>query len=114
QAQVALAAEAVKLAGELERMAREKFNSGSAPQLEAEQAALALRRAGQDRADRETAARDARQDLAKLFGEPEAEPQATDPLLPKAELPPLEALLEKAKEHPDVRALEAQRQAALA
>jgi cobalt-zinc-cadmium efflux system outer membrane protein len=114
QAQVELAGEAVKLATELERMAREKFNGGSAPQLEAEQASLALRRAAQDKADRETAARDARQDLARLFGEPEAEPQATDPILPKAELPPLEALLAKANQHPDVRALEAQRQAALA
>ena len=114
QAQVALAAESAKLARELERMAREKFNTGSAPQLEAEQAALSLRRAVQDQADRQTAARDARQDLARLFGDPEAEPLASDPVLSNETLRPLAELLEKARTHPDVRAFQAQRQTALA
>ncbi len=113
QAQVELAGEGEKLAVELERMAREKFGFGSAPELEAEQAGLVRRRAAQDKADRVTAERDARQDFARLLGDPEAEWLASDKLVPAVTLPPLAELQARAKEHPDLRTLRAQQRSAL-
>jgi cobalt-zinc-cadmium efflux system outer membrane protein len=113
QAQAQFAAEASKLSRELEEMSIKKFETGSAPRLEVEQAGVTRRQAEQEQLDRETAANTAQVELGKLLGT-ESELQAQDPLLPIPEAPPLAQLIDRAAQHPEVQSLRRQQDAALA
>ena len=113
QVQAQFAAEATRLARELEQLSTKKFETGSAPRLEVEQAAVTRRQAEQDQIDRETVASTAQVELGKLLGT-EGELAARDPLLPTPAAPPLEQLVERAGKHPEVQALRRQQDAALA
>lgn len=113
QTQAQFAAEGTKLARELEELSTKKFETGSAPRLEVEQAQVTRRQAEQDQLDREAAVSSAQVELAKLLGL-EAELQAQDSLLPVPEAPPLAQLVERAGKHPEVQVLRRQQDAALA
>ena len=113
QAQAQFAAEASRLALELEQLSTRKFETGSAPRLEVEQATVTRRQAEQDQIDREAATSAAQVELGKLLGT-ESELSARDPLLPIPTAPPLEQLVAKAGQHPEVQTLRRQQDAALA
>ncbi len=108
QEQVADAAAAI--AGELARLTAERYRLGTAPQLDVEQATLAMRRAGQDREDRAAEKRAAASELEAIVG---ASIDAADAPGP-AQVPSLEDLLPRAPSHPEVQSLHAQEAAALA
>ena len=113
QTQLTLAEEAAAFAARLEKMAAERFAAGSAPQLEAEQAALARKRADQDRADRASLLIEARVGLATLLGDGGQDVAAAGaaPLSIAPEEPAVATALDK---HPEVAGLEGQRLQALA
>ncbi len=113
QAQAQFAAEATRLALELEQLSTRKFETGSAPRLEVEQATVTRRQAQQDQIDREAATSTAQVDLGKLLGV-EDELQTQDALLPIPAAPPLEQLLARAAQHPEVQTFRRQQDAALA
>src|SRR5207245_858361 len=109
------AARALQLAQDLASRSESKVRTGLAPQLEAVQADLAQRRAAQERDDRAAALAVAREELGRAIALPEPGAlQAADALLPLPRIAPLEALLERAAQHPEVRALNLQESAALA
>jgi cobalt-zinc-cadmium efflux system outer membrane protein len=113
-AQEALGRQTEQLAAQLAQMAEEKFRNGTAPQLEAEQARLSRTRAAQDHLDRASVALAARVALAQLLGDPPDEDlRATDALSPVPQPPPLESLLAKAQQNPEVQSLRRRREAAL-
>ena len=115
QAQVQLAEETARLTRELAQMASKKFEVGSAPQLDVEQAALASKRAEQDLADRRSALTVAQLHLATVLGDsPEPLLEASDELVPLPQPEPLAQLLSRAEHHPEVELAERQREAALA
>ena len=113
QTQLALAEEAAAFAGRLEKMAAERYAAGSAPQLDAEQAALARKRSDQDRADRASLLIEARVALAALLGEPGQELSAAGsaPLTAAPEELSVTASLDK---HPEVASLQGQSLQAMA
>ncbi len=113
QVQAQFAAEATARSKELEQMSSKKFETGTAPRLEVEQAAVTRRQAEQDQIDREAAASTAQVELAKLLGT-ESELFAQDPLLPVPQAPPLVQLLDRAAQHPEVQTFRRQQDAALA
>ncbi len=113
QAQAQFAAEASKLSRDLEQMTTKKFETGTAPRLEVEQAAVTRRQAEQDQLDRETAASTAQVELGKLLGT-EGELLAEDALLPIPAAPPLAQLIGRAAQHPEVQGFRRQQDAALA
>jgi cobalt-zinc-cadmium efflux system outer membrane protein len=115
QAQLGLAEETARLSGEIADMTAKKFEVGSAPQLDVEQADLARKRAVQDLEDRKAALSSARIRLAASLGEdPEAELEASDPLVPLPQVASLSDLLGRAGQHPEVQVAEREREAALA
>ena len=115
QAQVRLAEETSRLDGELAQMAAKKFEAGSAPQLDVEQARLAQKRSEEDVEDRRAALDVARLHLATVLGEPpDASLETRDPLTPLPQVPPLADLLARAAQHPEVDSAEGEKQAALA
>jgi len=115
QEQVTVAGDTARLFGELAEMAARKFEAGSSPQLDVEQAALAQRRASQDVEDRRAALQIARLHLATILGEaPESDIGAADPLLPLPGTRPLVDLLRGVEQHPEVGSAEREREAALA
>jgi cobalt-zinc-cadmium efflux system outer membrane protein len=115
QIRAQLAGRALELARELAGRAEAKVRSGLAPQLEAVQADLSRRRAVQERDDRAAALVSARQELGRALALPDATTlEAADPLLPLPPVPPLSQLLQRSAQHPEVRALLRQQDAALA
>ena len=113
QAQARFAAEATQRAAELEQLSTKKFETGSAPRLEVEQAAVTRRQAEQDQIDREAATGSAQAELGRLLGL-EGELLAREPLLPIPAAPPLEQLIERSARHPEVQTFRRQQDAALA
>ena len=113
QVQAQFAAEATTRSKELEQMSTKKFETGTAPRLEVEQAAVTRRQAEQDQIDREAAASTAQVELGKLLGT-ESELFAQDPLLPIPQAPPLAQLIDRAAQHPEVQTFRRQQDAALA
>ena len=113
QQQAALFAQTAANAQALEKMTQDKFQTGSAPRLEVEQAAIARRQAAQDLVDKEAAVRTAQVDLSRLLGV-EDELLASDALFPIPAAPPADELLARVARHPEVQTLRRQQDAALA
>jgi len=114
--EVVIAGEVVTLAQRIYDMAREKFQVGTGTRLDERQASLVLVKAQQDVVDRRAVAGVARLELARQLGASvdELGPVA-DPLQAVGEVPSLEELLRAARDrHPELRALGAEREAALA
>jgi cobalt-zinc-cadmium efflux system outer membrane protein len=115
QERAKLARDAFALAADLEQRALARVRTGMAPQLEAVQAGLARRRAAQERDDRAAMLAGTRQELGRLLMEPDASSlEAADPLYPLPDPPPLDALLQRAAQHPEIEAFRHQQDAALA
>jgi outer membrane protein TolC len=113
---VGIAGEVLALAQKIHDMAREKFEVGTGTRLDERQAALVLTRAQQDVVDRRAVARVARLELARQLGvsADELGPIA-DALQTVGALPSFDELLAQARaRHPELRALTAERDAALA
>jgi outer membrane protein TolC len=106
----------VDLAKRIADMARLRFEAGAGTRLDREQGALVEVRALQEVTDRRAAAQVARFDLARLLGATPDELEALgDPLGAAGATPALEDLIGRARsEHPELRALQAERDAALA
>lgn len=110
--QASLASDAAALASKLAALTGERFRLGGVAELEVEQAKQAQRRAGQDLADRQAEASAAREELAALLG---IDPPGLDAAAPEpVELPPVEALAQKAAAHPELEGLRRQQLAATA
>ena len=111
---IAVAVEA--LTGRIAEIAAKRLDAGAGTRLEKEQGSLVHVRALQDVSDRKAAARVSRFELFRLLGAGEAEVGAlVDPLDRVGATPPLEELLAAARDrHPELRALIAERAAALA
>ncbi|MBS2023927.1 MAG: TolC family protein [Deltaproteobacteria bacterium] len=107
-----LSQEASKLAAQLEQMANDRLRTGSASQLEVEQAAINRKRSEQETDDRVAETRAARAELAALLGVTD-EPEAAAPEA-LAQTPAVELLLERGARHPELEALRAQESLALA
>ncbi len=113
--------EEVRISREVEALTRkvadiasERFETGAGNRLEKEQAGLLHVRAVQDVSDRRAAARVAHLELGRLLGGDDAS-ELSDPLGQVGETPGLDALLQQAHgDHPGLRALFAEREAALA
>lgn len=115
QERARLARDAFELAADLEKRAQARVQTGIAPQLEAVQAGLGRRKAAQERDDRAAALTGAREELGRLIAAPDSSGlEAADPLFPLPDAPPLEALLSKSEQHPEVESFRRQRDAALA
>ncbi len=115
QVRAQVAQRALDLATDLEQRTAAKVQTGLAPQLEALQAQVARRRVQQERNDRASALVTARGELARLIALPDASSlQAAAPPWPLAPPPPLDDLLARSAQHPEVRALLGQQDAALA
>jgi cobalt-zinc-cadmium efflux system outer membrane protein len=106
--------DAVSLARQLAELTARKVQTGTGALLEARQAELAVLRAEQDHALRVAELATAREELGTIVGAPGAEVEVADPLLPLPDVPPLEALLDRAQRHPEVQSLRRQEDAALA
>jgi outer membrane protein, heavy metal efflux system len=115
QERARLSADAFALAADLEKRAQARVQMGTAPQLEAVQAGLARRRAAQERDDRRAALVSAREELGRLLalGDPSAL-EAADPSYPLPEAPPMQQLLSRSEQHPEVQSFRRQQDAALA
>jgi outer membrane protein TolC len=114
--EVAIAGVVEGLAKRIYDMAREKFEVGTGTRLDERQASLVLVKAQQDVVDRRAVARVARLELARQLGAT-AEELGTlaDPLQSVGALPALDELLAQARaKHPELRALTAERDAAMA
>lgn len=110
--QAALASDAARLSSQVANLTAERLRLGGAAELEVEQAKQALRRAGQDLADRQAEASAAREELAALLG---IDPAGLDAAAPESlEVPPVEALAQKAAAHPELEGLRRQQSAATA
>lgn len=110
-----LAREAASRGREVARMAKAKFEAGSAPELEVEQADLAARRLEQLAEDRAVDVQGASLALATELGLVDgAEVEPTGALEAFPVIPPREALLSRAGAHPDVVVQERRRDAAMA
>jgi cobalt-zinc-cadmium efflux system outer membrane protein len=107
QAQVA--AESARTAAELADLAAQRFRTGSAAQIEAEQSALASHRAAQDKLDRDAEALAALRELEATLG---TSVEGLEPP-PRPEAPPESDLLKMAQRHPELQVLRRQQQAAL-
>jgi cobalt-zinc-cadmium efflux system outer membrane protein len=115
QERARLARDAFDLAADLEQRAQSRVQTGLAPQLEAVQAGLARKRAARERDDRAAALTGAREDLGRLIAAPDASTlEAADANFPLPGQQPLDALLPRAGEHPEVQAFLRQQDAALA
>jgi cobalt-zinc-cadmium efflux system outer membrane protein len=115
QQRAEIAQRALDLAGDVEQRTRAKVQTGLAPQLEAVQAKVARQRIRQERDDRAAGLVQAREEMGRLIALPDAASlQAADPLLPLQQPPQLDTLLARAEQHPEVRALLGQQDAALA
>lgn len=115
--EVAIAQKVEQLTGRVAQMAAERFQVGAGTRLEKEQAELVHTRAQQDVSDRLAAAHVARLELARILGEGEGGSigALTDPLSVVGPTPPLEQLLAGARaRHPELAALDRERDAALA
>jgi cobalt-zinc-cadmium efflux system outer membrane protein len=114
--EVAISIEIEALSRHIHDMAKEKYQVGTGTRLDERQASLVHVRALQDVSDRRALARVARLDLARLEGVPEQTLGAlAEPLERFGATPPLEALLDEARlAHPELRAIQAERQAAAA
>lgn len=108
-AQAEVAAEAARIASELADLAAQRFRSGLGAQIDAEQSALASRRAAQDKLDRDAEAVAARRELEAALG---AEVESLEPP-PRMEVPSEQDLLLRAQQHPELQSLRLQQQAAL-
>ncbi len=97
-------------------MAREKYEVGTGTRLDERQASLVHVRAQQDVSDRRALARVARLELARQLGAPaESLGAIADPLPELGVTPALDELLAAARaRHPELRALDAEREAARA
>lgn len=110
--QSALASEAAQLASQLAALTTERRRLGGAAELDVEQAKQALRRAQQDLADRQAEADAVREELAALLG---IEPAGLEAAAPESiDVPPVEALAQKAAAHPELEGLRRQQSAATA
>ncbi|MGZ6126057.1 MAG: TolC family protein [Myxococcales bacterium] len=109
-AQATLAADAAKVAQELANLTSERYRIGAAPQLDAEQATLAMRRARQDLEERAAEARATGSELDALLG---TSIEGVDAPAPAA-MPSLDDLLARVPIHPQLQALHANEAAALA
>ncbi len=105
--EIVIAAELEALTQRIAKMAASRYEVGSGPRLEQEQAALLHARAVQDSADRQALAMTTRAELARLLGVPlEGLGQLTDPLDRSGPMPPLDEVLAGAdSHHPALRAL---------
>jgi cobalt-zinc-cadmium efflux system outer membrane protein len=114
--EVAIAVEVLALTQRIYDMAREKYEVGSGTRLDERQASLVLVRAQQDVVDRRAVAKVARLELARQLGAPvEDLGEVADPLQSAGTAPPIDELLREAlARHPEQRALQAEREAALA
>ena len=113
QAQVTLASETVRLMAELAEMTTKKFEAGSAPQLDVEQATLARKRAEQDLADRRSAVVVGQLHLATLLGEPPQTLLEAADALALPQTVPLVELLAQIERHPEVEGAQREKEAAL-
>ena len=113
--EVAIAIEIERITGRVADMARQRFEAGAGSALERDQAALLHVRAQQDIFDRRAAERIARLELGRVIGRSsEAIEPLADPLGAPTSTPPIDALLDGARRsHPELRALSAERAAAL-
>jgi cobalt-zinc-cadmium efflux system outer membrane protein len=113
--EVTIAQQIEQLTARVAAMAAERFDAGAGNRLEKEQAALLHVRAQQDVLDRQTVARVAAVELARLIGlAPDDLPPLDDALERAGPTPPIEQLLAAGDAHPDVVAAERERAAALA
>jgi outer membrane protein TolC len=113
--EVTIANEVLALSRRIHDIAREKFEVGTGTRLDERQASLVLVKAQQDVNDRRAVARVARLELARQLGATADElgPMA-DALATVGAVPPLDELLAQARaRHPELRALDAERAAAL-
>jgi cobalt-zinc-cadmium efflux system outer membrane protein len=113
--EVDIAVEAETLSRRIADMAHEKFDVGTGTRLDDRQSALVHVRAEQDVSDRRAAAKVARYELARLLGvSAETVGALVDGLSAVGATPPLDVLMSEARaRHPELRALEAERVAAL-
>jgi outer membrane protein TolC len=113
---IAIAAELEALARRIADMAREKFEVGTGTRLDERQAALVHVRALQDVSDRRAVARVARLELARQLGAHADDlGEIGDALVRVGVTPALGDLLAGSRAlHPELRALDAERDAALA
>jgi cobalt-zinc-cadmium efflux system outer membrane protein len=113
--EVQIAAEIEALTRRIADMARQRFEAGAGTRLEREQGSLVHVRAVQAVSDRQAEARVARLELARLLGgAPDESHELTDALAVEGAMPPVEELLSDARSrHPELRALAAEREAAL-
>ena len=112
--ELAIARQVETLTKRVADIAAERYDAGAGSLLEKLQAQLVEDRALQDVLDRQTVARVARLELARIIGEPAGvlAPLA-DALATVGATPPIDALLaDAAREHPELRALDAERFAA--
>jgi cobalt-zinc-cadmium efflux system outer membrane protein len=112
--EVAIAVELETLTRRIAEIARERFEVGAGTRLDERQAELVHVRALQDVSDRRALARVARLELARQLGAPVDGPLA-DPLAGATAAPPVDELLTEARgQHPELRAAQKERLAALA
>lgn len=114
EAELAIAENVAALTRRVAEMAGERFDVGTGARLDKEQAALVGVRAQQDVVDRQATLRIARLELARMMGADvdELTPLA-DALSTTGATPPLDALVAAAaKDHPELRALAAEKFAA--
>jgi cobalt-zinc-cadmium efflux system outer membrane protein len=114
--EVAIAAEVEALSRRIADMAKEKLEVGTGTRLDERQASLVHVRAQQEVSDRRAAARVARLELSRQLAWPvDTLGPIADPLAGVGPTPPLDSLLAEAHaQHPDLRALKREREAALA
>jgi len=113
QSQLELSRQTARLAQELAQLTLKRYQTGSAPQFEAEQGALVAKRAEHEVLDRTSLLEIARIRLAQVLGVPAKTPiQATDPLLPLPSVGSAEELLARAENHPDLQVARREREAA--
>jgi cobalt-zinc-cadmium efflux system outer membrane protein len=113
QAQLGASRDAEQTASDLAARAQRQVELGLAAALDVAQARLVARRAAQAQQDRQAALEAAQLHLEGLLGAPLDEPlEASDPLWPLPEPPPLDALLARLGAHPRVAQAQAERDAA--
>ena len=114
--EVAISVEVEALTRRIAEMAEERYQVGSGTQLDARQASLVHLRSGADVVDRRAVARVGRLELARMLGAPVEEVGSpADALGTFGPSPPLADLLAAARAlHPELRAIDAERAAALA
>jgi cobalt-zinc-cadmium efflux system outer membrane protein len=108
--QARLAAEAARLAASLAQASQERFRTGGAPQLDVEQSALAAQKAEHDQRDKDAEAEATRRELQAIVGVPVQE--LSPP--PQADVPPVDVLMTRLADHPELASLRFQEETARA